>query len=85
MVLHHVTDIENIIRKFHNLLNPDGHLAIADLYTEDGSFHGKEFTGHKGFDTGFVKKLPKTRLQKYKSPKMLCYKQKDFRYRNKTA
>jgi 2-polyprenyl-3-methyl-5-hydroxy-6-metoxy-1,4-benzoquinol methylase len=50
MVLHHVNDVENIIRKFHNLLNPDGYLAIADLYPEDGSFHGEEFTGHKGFD-----------------------------------
>jgi ubiquinone/menaquinone biosynthesis C-methylase UbiE len=50
MVLHHVTDIENIIKKFHNLLNPGGFLAIADLYTEDGSFHGEGFTGHKGFN-----------------------------------
>lgn len=50
MVLHHVTDIENIFKKFYNLLNPGGHLAIADLYAEDGSFHGEDFTGHKGFD-----------------------------------
>lgn len=51
MVLHHITDIEHIIERFYNLLNPGGHLAIADLYTEDGSFHGEDFTGHKGFDT----------------------------------
>jgi tRNA (cmo5U34)-methyltransferase len=50
MVLHHVTDIENIIRKFYSLVNPDGYIAIADLYPEDGSFHGKGFTGHLGFD-----------------------------------
>jgi DNA-binding cell septation regulator SpoVG len=25
-------------------------MAIADLYAEDGSFHGDGFTGHKGFD-----------------------------------
>jgi 2-polyprenyl-3-methyl-5-hydroxy-6-metoxy-1,4-benzoquinol methylase len=50
MVLHHVTDIENILKKFYNLLNPGGFLAIADLYPEDGSFHGEGFTGHKGFD-----------------------------------
>jgi tRNA (cmo5U34)-methyltransferase len=50
MVLHHIADIENIITKFFNLLSPGGYLAIADLYTEDGSFHGKGFTGHKGFD-----------------------------------
>lgn len=50
MVLHHVTDIEHIIKIFNNLLNPGGYLAIADLYSEDGSFHGEDFTGHKGFD-----------------------------------
>jgi len=57
MVLHHVTDLENIISKFHNLLNPGGHLAIADLYPEDGSFHGEGFTGHKGFDPAELSKL----------------------------
>jgi 2-polyprenyl-3-methyl-5-hydroxy-6-metoxy-1,4-benzoquinol methylase len=50
MVLHHITDIKDIITKFYNLLNPGGYLAIADLYSEDGSFHGEGFTGHKGFD-----------------------------------
>ena len=57
MVLHHVTDIENIIKKFYNLLNPGGPLAIADLYPEDGSFHGEDFTGHKGFDPAELSKL----------------------------
>jgi len=50
MVLHHVTDIENIIKKFYILLNSGGYLVIADLYPEDGSFHGQGFTGHKGFN-----------------------------------
>ena len=50
MVLHHVYDIGLIISRFRKLLNPGGKLAIADLYTEDGSFHGPGFTGHKGFD-----------------------------------
>jgi tRNA (cmo5U34)-methyltransferase len=50
MVLHHVNDIENIFKKFHKMLNPNGYLAIADLYTEDGSFHGEGFTGHNGFN-----------------------------------
>jgi len=52
MVLHHVDDIEGIIKKFFDLLNPGGYLAIADLYPEDGSFHGRGFTGHLGFDPG---------------------------------
>jgi tRNA (cmo5U34)-methyltransferase len=54
MVLHHVKDIENVLKKFHNLLNPGGYLAIADLYPEDGSFHGIDFTGHKGFDVDIL-------------------------------
>jgi tRNA (cmo5U34)-methyltransferase len=50
MVLHHISDVDIIISKFHNLLNPGGYLAVADLYSEDGSFHGDGFIGHNGFD-----------------------------------
>lgn len=50
MVLHHVHNIDDILKKFYNMLNPGGYLAIADLYLEDGSFHGEGFRGHNGFD-----------------------------------
>ncbi|HBE42870.1 MAG TPA: class I SAM-dependent methyltransferase [Bacteroidales bacterium] len=50
MVLHHVDDTAGIINKFFDMLQPGGFLAIADLYPEDGSFHGNGFNGHKGFD-----------------------------------
>ena len=50
MVLHHVTDIESILGRFSKLLSPGGYIAIADLYEEDGSFHGEGFIGHKGFN-----------------------------------
>ena len=50
MVLHHVNDYEVLIYTFHSMLNPGGYLAIADLYTEDGSFHGPEVKVHLGFD-----------------------------------
>ena len=50
MVLHHVVDYESIIGTFHSLLNPGGYLAIADLYPEDGSFHGSDVKVHLGFD-----------------------------------
>lgn len=50
MVLHHIYDIENIIKRFSKLLNHGGYIAISDLYSEDGSFHGEGFDGHKGFD-----------------------------------
>jgi len=57
MVLHHVTDTENIIKTFYGLLNPEGYVAIADLYPEDGSFHGEGFSGHKGFNIEKLSKL----------------------------
>ena len=50
MVLHHVEDVASILKRFIELLNSGGYLAIADLYPEDGSFHGEGFVGHKGFD-----------------------------------
>jgi hypothetical protein len=39
-----------MIAKFYKLLNKSGVLAVADLFREDGSFHGAGFIGHKGFD-----------------------------------
>jgi Methylase involved in ubiquinone/menaquinone biosynthesis len=50
MVMHHVNDVNTILRKFYGLLNPGGYLAVADLFTEDGSFHGPDAKVHKGFD-----------------------------------
>jgi tRNA (cmo5U34)-methyltransferase len=50
MALHHISDIEKIFNKFYKLVNPNGYLVIADLYQEDGTFHGEGFTGHKGFN-----------------------------------
>jgi len=59
MVLHHVADIELITDRFSRMLNPGGHLAIADLYPEDGTFHDENFKGHKGID---AEKLSETLL-----------------------
>lgn len=50
LTLHHVADIEQLLRAFHDLLRPGGCLAIADLDAEDGSFHGSGFVGHNGFE-----------------------------------
>jgi len=50
MVLHHVIDVETMLKKFFTLLNPGGTMAIADLYPEDGSFHGQDVEVHWGFD-----------------------------------
>ncbi len=56
MVLHHVENIDLIFKKFYSLLHPGGLLAIADLYTEDGTFHSEGFNGHYGFDPDDLKK-----------------------------
>lgn len=50
MVLHHIKDVPGIFSTFFKLLNPGGILAIADLYPEDGSFHGEGIDVHFGFD-----------------------------------
>jgi len=54
MVMHHVNDIDAMLAKFYGLLNSGGYLAIADLYSEDGSFHGDGFNGHLGFDADIL-------------------------------
>jgi len=50
MTMHHITDVAAFIRSFHGLLASHGQLCIADLATEDGTFHDDP-TGiqHHGF------------------------------------
>lgn len=51
MTLHHIPDTQGILHAFHGVLVPGGWVALADLDTEDGSFHGPEVTEvHLGFD-----------------------------------
>ncbi len=50
MVLHHIKDVNAILQKFYAMLLPGGYLAIADLYSEDGSFHDPGVEVHHGFD-----------------------------------
>jgi predicted TPR repeat methyltransferase len=52
MTLHHIPDTSAIFERFHAALARPGYLCIADLDTEDGSFHGAGFDGHLGFDRG---------------------------------
>jgi ubiquinone/menaquinone biosynthesis C-methylase UbiE len=57
MVLHHIPDTAGILATFHTLLNPGGHLCVADLDPEDGSFHGIEVDVHHGFDRQALARL----------------------------
>jgi 2-polyprenyl-3-methyl-5-hydroxy-6-metoxy-1,4-benzoquinol methylase len=50
MALHHVPDVDGILKAFHSALEPAGILCISDLDLEDGSFHGPGVEVHPGFD-----------------------------------
>ncbi len=51
MVLHHIRNPKEILAKFHDLLEPNGYLLVADLDKEDGSFHTDGSTDvHLGFE-----------------------------------
>lgn len=50
MTMHHIDDVPAMFTKMHSMLKPGGFIALADLETEDGSFHTED-TGvfHFGF------------------------------------
>jgi len=53
MALHHVQDLEGLLRSVAGLLVDGGRLAVADLDEDpDGAFHADlaDFDGHHGFD-----------------------------------
>ncbi|MEO8828062.1 class I SAM-dependent methyltransferase, partial [Lapillicoccus sp.] len=53
MALHHVQDLDGLLRSVAGLLVNGGRLAIADLDEDpDGAFHAEraDFDGHHGFD-----------------------------------
>ncbi|MFA5501406.1 MAG: class I SAM-dependent methyltransferase [Sulfurovaceae bacterium] len=51
MTMHHIEDIEALFLKLFNMLNKGGFIAIADLDSEDGTFHSdNKGVYHYGFD-----------------------------------
>ncbi len=53
MALHHVQDLDGLLRSVAGLLVDGGQLAVADLEEDpDGAFHADmaDFDGHHGFD-----------------------------------
>lgn len=55
MVLHHIPDVPAAIQRLRPCLRPGGWMALADLDSEDGTFHADP-TGvyHHGFDRAEV-------------------------------
>ena len=52
MTMHHVENTEHLIAAFSTHLRPGGRVALADLDTEDGTFHPADTEGvfHYGFE-----------------------------------
>jgi predicted TPR repeat methyltransferase len=50
LTLHHIENTEAVLAGFAELLDEDGTLCVVDLDEEDGSFHGDDFEGHRGFE-----------------------------------
>jgi 2-polyprenyl-3-methyl-5-hydroxy-6-metoxy-1,4-benzoquinol methylase len=59
LVLHHIADTRRALAAVRDLLRPGGWIALADLDTEDGSFHseGSESIHHHGFDRAALETL----------------------------
>jgi 2-polyprenyl-3-methyl-5-hydroxy-6-metoxy-1,4-benzoquinol methylase len=59
LVLHHIADTRRALAAIRDLLRPGGRIALADLDTEDGSFHseGSESIHHHGFDRAALETL----------------------------
>ncbi len=53
MVMHHVSDVDRVLKAFHQMLRPGGIVAMADLDSEPGLFHPDDAAAgvhHHGFD-----------------------------------
>jgi 2-polyprenyl-3-methyl-5-hydroxy-6-metoxy-1,4-benzoquinol methylase len=59
LVLHHIEDTAAALAAIHALLVPSGRIALADLDTEDGTFHSAEAEGvhHHGFDRPALERI----------------------------
>jgi SAM-dependent methyltransferase len=59
LVLHHVEETADALVAIRGLLRPGGRIAIADLDTEDGTFHDADAEGihHLGFDRAALGEL----------------------------
>ncbi len=59
MAMHHVEDTDKLFQRFAEHLKPGGHIAVADLDKEDGSFHPEEAQGvfHHGFEQDQLARL----------------------------
>ena len=61
MTIHHLEDITALFSKFYMMLKEGGSIAIADLDSEDGTFHSdNDGVYHYGFDREILKNIAKS-------------------------
>jgi ubiquinone/menaquinone biosynthesis C-methylase UbiE len=55
MTLHHLRDVPVVLSRLAEILKPGGWLAVADLDSEDDTFHGQsDDVFHHGFERGQI-------------------------------
>lgn len=60
MTLHHIKNIRGVFDNLYKIIKPGGFIALADLVSEDGSFHSDNSgVYHFGFSEEFIKELAK--------------------------
>ena len=59
MVMHHVSDVAQVLSSFYKMLQPEGLICVVDLDKDDGRFHEEEttFNGYDGFEHEEMNKL----------------------------
>jgi cyclopropane fatty-acyl-phospholipid synthase-like methyltransferase len=60
MTIHHLQDTKKLFQKFYDMLEEGGFIAIADLDSEDGTFHSdNRGVFHFGFEREVLAKIAK--------------------------
>lgn len=59
MALHHIDNTADIIEKMVSQVAPGGNIILADLCSEDGSFHSDVEVFHNGFEPSYIEGLLK--------------------------
>jgi len=60
MTLHHLEDTTALLSSLYDMLKTDGFIALADLDSEDGTFHSDNVgVYHFGFDRDSLRKIAK--------------------------
>lgn len=80
MTLHHILELDSILKKFNSILTKGGYLCIADLVEEDGTFHSNhpDFDGHNGFEREMLSKKIEQQGFKVESYQIILNIEKTF-------